>query len=217
MLLATALAGCGGGSSLVVSPTPVAAPSVVASPSASVATGDASCTPVENVGPYQPKTQDAQHVADGQAPPLESYASSPPTSGPHAAVTQPAGAYAVPISWEQAIHSLEHGAAVIWYDPAADPASIAQVRTLVESDDDHTIMAPFTYPEQGPAGALPEGTEMALVAWHRLQTCDRLEPAVVDAFLSAYRAPPQGRGNLPRRGSRSRRADLACRSSRWRA
>ena len=32
------------------------------------------------------------------------------------------------------------------------------------------IVAPYDYPDQGAAGTLPAGTQMALVAWHNVQS-----------------------------------------------
>ena len=43
------------------------------------------------------------------------------------------------------------------------------------------IIAPYSYPDQGTAGQLPDGVQMALVAWHRMQTCSSVSLPVAFA------------------------------------
>ena len=50
------------------------------------------------------------------------------------------------------------------------------------------IVAPFDFPDD-PAGILPEGTQMAVVAWHRLRTCESVDLAVAFDFTSQYSSP----------------------------
>jgi hypothetical protein len=99
---------------------------------------------------------------------------------------------------DETIHSLEHGAAIIWLAPdALSNAEAARIETFFKrgNEKNHVIVAPFDYPDQGDAGSLPAGKQMALVAWHRLQLCDRPTLAAAFAFLERYRF------NLWRRGS----------------
>ncbi len=198
--LALALAACTRGAVTPTSPPPVSVP--VASPS-EVPADTSGCAPVEDVGSYDPADQNQAHVE--QLPPLSSYPSLPPASGPHAGSTQPAGVSETPPDLGAVIHSLEHGAAVIWFAPGAtaDPG-FASVADLVATDGDHTIMAPYDYPDAGTDGLLPEGTALALVAWEHVQYCDAVDPEAVRAFLSSYRAPPSGGGtylgNAPEAG-----------------
>ena len=49
------------------------------------------------------------------------------------------------------------------------------------------IVAPYRYPDQGAAGELPAGTEMALVAWHHVRLCARPSLAVAFDFVHRYR------------------------------
>lgn len=152
----------------------------------------AGCSDVKDVGPYTPDTADQQHTGpDFPAPELSTYPSVPPASGPHdGSGTQPAGAVdqAPPIGL--AIHSLEHGGAIIWYRPGTQSsAEFAAIRDFVERHRDHTILAPYDYPNEGSQGQLPDGTDMALVAWHTVQTCNNLSLPVVAQFLNGYRDP----------------------------
>jgi len=153
----------------------------------------AGCAGVTVVPPY-PGGDDRTHVGSGSPfsvlPALSSYPSTPPASGPHDPVPLDAGVYATPPSLGAAIHSLEHSAVIVWYDPAAAPApELTQIqRFFAEGGErNHVIVAPYSYPEEGAAGALPSGRTMALVAWHHLQLCDRPSLAVAYAFVHAYR------------------------------
>jgi hypothetical protein len=92
------------------------------------------------------------------------------------------------------IHSLEHGATVIWYNPAAPGPELDQLTSFydrssseVQVGQDRVIVAPYDYPGDG--GQLPEGVMMALDAWHRLQTCSQLSLPVAFDFTSQYSAP----------------------------
>jgi hypothetical protein len=164
----------------------------------------ADCGEVEDVGSYQPKDQDRSHVA-AQVP-LSTYASVPPASGPHNAITYGAGVYATPPPIDRVIHSLEHGGAVVWYSPDATGQELARIRSFYEEADvgSRVIVAPYDYPDQGAAGSLPGGAQMSLVAWHTVQTCARVNLAAAFGFTSTYAAPPFGerpyRGSAPEAG-----------------
>ena len=56
----------------------------------------AGCDPVEDVGPYQPESRDREHVDAAATPPLSTYPSVPPASGPHNEITWGAGVYDSP-------------------------------------------------------------------------------------------------------------------------
>ena len=45
------------------------------------------------------------------------YPSVPPASGPHNSIPYGAGVYGTPPPIDRVIHSLEHGAAIVWYSP----------------------------------------------------------------------------------------------------
>ena len=48
------------------------------------------------------------------------------------------------------------------------------------------IVAPYYFPDQSEQGSLPSGVQMALVAWHRLQTCAAPSLAAAFDFTSQY-------------------------------
>lgn len=155
----------------------------------------AGCGPVEDVGPFQPRDRDQEHTEDpSQAPPLSAYPSVPPTSGPHNPIPLSHGVYEAPPPIDRVIHSLEHGAAVVWYAPDASGAELDDLREFYGDDDvgARVIVAPYDYPAQGDAGRLPAGTRMALVAWHHRETCAQVSLAAAFDFSSQYSSPPFG-------------------------
>jgi hypothetical protein len=152
----------------------------------------AGCSEVERVPPY-PGTVDRAHIGTPQmpsAPDLSTYPSIPPASGPHEPTPLRAGAYRNPPDVYASIHSLEHAAVVIWIDPArASDADVERIRAFFTRPDEvnHVIVAPYSYPDLGPAGKLPAGVGMAMVAWHRLELCREPSlPAAYD-FVHRYR------------------------------
>jgi hypothetical protein len=160
----------------------------------------AGCTDVETTPTFDPPDQDRSHINPLAGPPLSAYPTTPPASGPHADIPPgplPAGVYdslTLPELY-RAIHSLEHGASIVWYDPAAPAERVARLidfydRRLQDAEvgQDRVIVAPYDVPGD-PAGLLPEGRQMALVAWHRLRLCDRVDLAVAYDFTSQYGFP----------------------------
>jgi len=157
---------------------------------AGAAAKKAGCTPVKNVGSFA-GDEDGSHAG---AQPLSEYPSVPPASGPHVDATVAAGVYDEPLDIGAAIHSLEHGAAAIWYSPVAgDSPDITDIASWIRNspeNTDHTIMAPYDYPDEGTASSLPGQSQMALVAWHNVMLCDEPSLPVVIDFMSKYRYPP---------------------------
>jgi hypothetical protein len=174
----------------------------------------AGCKEVETVPPYSPSELDRAHIGGTDVPvrpPLSSYSSRPPASGPHNPVPLSSGVYADPPAVDQTIHSLEHAAAIVWFSPTAttEPNDATELSALLDfftgpSHGDHVIVAPYDYPEQGDAGRLPPGTTMALVAWHRLRLCQRVSLPVAFSFVLDFRfdpaAPDRYRGEAPEPG-----------------
>ena len=171
----------------------------------------AGCTPVHTVGPYQPENEDRAHIGTGGSlavmPRLSTYRSTPPTSGPHNQTPLDAGVYSSPPPIDQAIHSLEHGAAIVWYAPDVSGDELARIETFYRRAGvgSHVIVAPYDYPDQGTAGALPSGVEMALDSWHHLEMCARVNLSVAFGFTARYAAPPFGQeqylGDAPEAGA----------------
>jgi hypothetical protein len=163
----------------------------------------AGCGDVTNVGAYQPEELDQTHIGaeDGPAemPALSTYPSAPPASGPHGDPTLAAGVYTSPPALDALIHSLEHGAAVVWYDPDVTGAALAEIQDFYADPEvgSRVIVAPYDYPSEGEAGALPAGVQMSLVAWHHVETCAEANLGAAFGFTARYAAPSfEGEGYL---------------------
>jgi hypothetical protein len=171
----------------------------------------AGCSGVRVIRPYS-ESLDRAHVGGElpALPPLSSYPSVPPASGPHDPTPLDAGAYSSAPPIGRAIHSMEHGAVIVWFSPAAAGAARPVARFFAQPDNsDHVISAPYDYPAAGAAGRLPQGVGMTLVAWHRMQTCRDPSLPVAAAFVKRFAAPsrsiPLGRprgydGDAPEAG-----------------
>jgi hypothetical protein len=159
---------------------------------ATEAAAEAGCTYVRVLPPY-PGGLDRVHIGAPDTPSMPSldrYPSVPPASGPHGGATLPAGTYRSAPSMDTAIHSLEHGAVIVWYDPAAaTQPEFAELERFFRTSDEgtHVIVAPYDYPAEGQAGRLPDGSAMALVAWHHVRHCRELSLPVAFSFVEAYR------------------------------
>lgn len=161
---------------------------------ASAAAQTAGCSEVQTIGEYA--GADAAHIEGDerfpQLPALDTYPSTPPTSGPHVgAVALPAGVSDTAPDIGPAIHTLEHGGTMVWYSPDAPQADVEAITAFYDGSDpvgqDRVIVGPYDY--EGAGGQLPEGVQMALVAWHRLQTCATPSLEVAFDFTSQYSAP----------------------------
>ena len=104
------------------------------------------------------------------------YATATPTSGTHAEGAARCGILDQQIPNEFAVHSLEHGAVVIWYQPTLDDATVSRLRDIVNRFDHHVILSPnaqMTDP-------------VVATAWLRLKAYDGAD-AEIEEFISVYR------------------------------
>jgi hypothetical protein len=171
----------------------------------------AGCGSVRTISPYDPSSEDRAHIGPASSvttpPPLSTYASTPPASGPHDPTPLSAGIYDTAPNVYQSIHSLEHAAVIIWYNPSAAGSELDALKAYFQDpvQMDHVIVAPYSYPDQGAAGSLPSGKDMVLVAWHRMQSCDNVSVDAAKSFVADYRFNPQRpadyRGDAPEAGS----------------
>ena len=202
VVVAVFLASGGGGSKATVAS---AADLLKQAPAAKQAAG---CDPVQTTPNYAnafgaDPSIDHEHIGSAPevatAPALSTYATIPPASGPHNPVPLPAGIYNSPPDVYRTIHSLEHGAVIIWYAPGTTGKALDDLRAFYgqpQSDADigqaKIIVAPYAYPDQGTAGQLPSGVQMAVVAWHRLELCSAVNLAVAFDFSSRFEVPGYG-------------------------
>jgi Protein of unknown function (DUF3105). len=70
------------------------------------------------------------------------YPQNPPVGGAHSAVWQNCGIYSTPVTNENAVHSLEHGAVWITYRPQLSSQDVGQLQALVRGHD-HALLSPY--------------------------------------------------------------------------
>jgi hypothetical protein len=106
----------------------------------------------------------------------------PPVGGKHNPVWAECDGkvYDHPIRNENAVHSLEHGAVWITYQPGLDQASIDKLAKKVQGSN-YTMMSP--YPDQP--------GKIMLTAWDHQLAVDSASDPRIDQFLQKYRLGPQ--------------------------
>ncbi|MGH3612151.1 MAG: DUF3105 domain-containing protein [Pseudonocardia sp.] len=123
--------------------------------------------------------QGAYHVAPDQA---VAYTHSPPFGGAHDSYWAACNGvvFADPVRSENLVHSLEHGAVWITYDPdRATPAALATLRSKVEAKP-YMVMSPY------PGLSRP----ISLQSWgHQLMVTDA-DDVRIDQFITALRLNP---------------------------
>ncbi len=119
------------------------------------------------------------HVAAGTE--IE-YQRIPPTSGTHYPTTVEAGLYEQTPPLGALVHSLEHGAVVIYYDPGQiDQATEDSLEAFAAAHTgtwESVIVVPM--PEAGPTAPV------VLTAWRHSLRLEDYDPGTVRAFLAEY-------------------------------
>lgn len=110
----------------------------------------------------------------------------PPAGGTHDPVWQNCGLYAEPLNTANVIHSMEHGAAWVTYQPDLPADQIAAIEDRF-SGQTYIIVSP--YPEQR--------SPIVLTAWGAQLEIDDIEDNRVSDFIERYRLGP----NTPERGA----------------
>ncbi len=108
------------------------------------------------------------------------YAQTPPVGGTHSAVWQNCGIYDQPVKNENAVHSLEHGAVWITYQPDLPQSDIDHLRSLVRGHD-HVLLSPYP--------GLPK--KVVASAWGLQLQTDDPNDSRLSLFISRYEAGPQ--------------------------
>lgn len=125
-------------------PAPAASPvagkpgaQVVSDPASSFSMpGAAEATPaIEGLKTYV--VTSAEHTNDPVA-----YPQSPPVGGPHFPVWQTCGAYSVPLPNERAVHSEEHGAVWLTYQPDLPQKQVTRLQKLADGSD-FILVSPY--------------------------------------------------------------------------
>lgn len=129
--------------------------------------------PIDGVQQFQDLSKN--HVAG-----TVDYPMSPPVGGDHDPVWQNCGVYTEPITAENAVHSLEHGAAWIAYSPDLPADQVAALTGKAEGNG-YTLVSPYPGLE----------SPIVLSAWGLQLPVEDAGDARVDTFLSKYRQGEQ--------------------------
>jgi hypothetical protein len=108
------------------------------------------------------------------------YAQVPPHSGDHSPVWQKCGFYVEPVDNRHAVHTLEHGAVWITYQPDLPQIQIEVLRALTQRQDD-VLVSP--YPEGLPA-------PVVVSVWGRQVLLDGVDEPRLDQALREIRNGP---------------------------
>jgi len=134
-------------------------------------------------GPSRPSTLEGIvtfSVVQGHAQGPLTYEQTPPVGGVHNPAWQNCGIYDQPVPNENAVHSLEHGAVWITYQPDLPAEAIAQLRDLV-SGWNYTLLSP--YPD------LP--APVVASAWGVQLKADSAADPRLTEFITRYHQGPQ--------------------------
>jgi len=110
----------------------------------------------------------------------------PPAGGTHDPVWQNCGIYDEPLNTPNVVHSLEHGAIWISYQPDLPAEEIAAIDGAVRGQN-YLVVSP--YPEQR--------SPIVLTGWGVQLELDSLDDDRFEAFIDQYRVGP----NTPERGA----------------
>ncbi|MFH5823642.1 DUF3105 domain-containing protein [Georgenia sp. AZ-5] len=103
------------------------------------------------------------------------YAQTPPVGGDHNAVWQNCGIYDQPVANENAVHSLEHGAVWITYDPELPAEQLTVLRDAAEGEG-YALLSPYE--------GLP--SPIVLSGWGVQLQLDDPEDERLAAFMEKY-------------------------------
>lgn len=106
------------------------------------------------------------------------YAQTPPAGGEHAPIWVNCGTYDRPITNENAVHAMEHGAVWITYQPDLPAADVKKLRALTPST--YAILSPYT--------GLP--APVVVSSWGKQLRLTGASDKRLPAFIRAYRQGP---------------------------
>ncbi|MCY0906226.1 DUF3105 domain-containing protein [Arthrobacter sp. H14-L1] len=137
------------------------------------AAADAAKQPIADVKTYSDLTRN--HVSAAVA-----YPQQPGVGGDHAQIWTNCAVYTQPVKEQQAVHSLEHGAVWISYQPGLPQADVATLTSLAK-DKPYILLSPN--PNQ------PE--PVTVTAWGNQLALQEAGDARIPAFLKAFVQGPQ--------------------------
>jgi len=123
----------------------------------------------------------------------------PPTGGKHNFVSLGDTTRFYPLSEkpraERAVHNLEHGYVVVWYDSKLPQTDVGKLQALAQLPNLSRLLVVGWW-----QGDLPGGKHVALTSWGRTERCGRVDSAVVNNFYAKHVndkvAPEAGSGPI---------------------
>ncbi|MGI9824936.1 DUF3105 domain-containing protein, partial [Agromyces sp. Marseille-Q5079] len=113
------------------------------------------------------------------------YEQTPPVGGPHNPAWLNCGVYTEQVPNENAVHSLEHGALWITYDPSLSESDLTELRAKLPST--YVILSPF----EGLPG------QIVLSGWNTQLSVDDVDDSRIESFIEEY----WQNGNVPEPGA----------------
>jgi hypothetical protein len=107
------------------------------------------------------------------------YAETPPLGGEHNSVWQKCGVYTEPINNENAVHSMEHGAVWITYQPGLPKAQIERLTELAEAD--YMLLSPYP--------GLP--SPVVASSWNHQLKLQSADDPKLTRYISEYKNKPE--------------------------
>jgi len=105
------------------------------------------------------------------------YESSPPVSGQHFQTAAPCGIHAEQIEDEVFVHSLEHGAVAVLYDPEqVETRTIRDIEALVGEFNERTISAPYAGME----------TPITVASWAEMMRLPEYDEGAIRAYMDEF-------------------------------
>ena len=135
--------------------------------------------PMTSLPPGVPEGVQSYEITDQShvSTPVQ-YPQNPPAGGPHAPQWQNCGFYDAPIRAENAVHSMEHGAVWITYQPGLPASEVEKLRQLARQT--YVLVSP--YPDlPAPIGAS---------AWARNLLVPNADDPQLAEFVRTYRLGP---------------------------
>lgn len=108
------------------------------------------------------------------------YKESPPVGGEHNPVWLNCGVYDEPVPNEHAVHSLEHGAVWVTYDPSLPDSAVEKLDDTLP--DTYTLLSPYE-------GDMP--SKIVASAWGHQLALDSADDPRLKGFIEEYRQGPQ--------------------------
>ncbi|WP_214109507.1 DUF3105 domain-containing protein [Acrocarpospora catenulata] len=132
-----------------------------------------------------PKVKNFEYKGSQHTSIKVNYTENPPVGGEHNPAWQNCGVYDEPINNETGVHSMEHGAVWITYQPDLPTAEVDKLRNLAATD--YMLLSPYP--------GLP--SKIVASSWNHQLTVDSADSPDLSAFIRKFKQGP----DTPERGA----------------